>query len=94
MDHKKYEEDGSYAAQVDYDISPGYLFDAIVNAYEAAASTAVTDTFASSSSWKWGLDYLDTGLRLLGFQEVAALVKTDFSKSTSAFAEIIKERGL
>lgn len=87
MDRRKYEVDGNYAAQVDFNISPGYLLDAITSAYEAAASTAVSDTFDSSSSWKWGLDYLETGLALLGFKEVAELVKTDFSKSTQAFAE-------
>ncbi len=94
MNRKKYEDDGNYAAQVDFNVSPGYLLDSIIGAYEAAASTAVTDTFDSSNSWKWGLDYLETGLELLGFQEVAALVKTDFTKSTSVFAEELKERGL
>lgn len=92
MNQKKYEDDGNYAAQIDFNISPGYLLDAIASAYEAAASTAVTDTFNSSSSWKWGLDYLETGLALLGFREVAVLVKTDFLKSTSVFAEQLKER--
>lgn len=91
MNRKKYEHDGDYAAQVDFNISPGYLLDAIISAYQAAASAAVSDTFNSSSSWKWGLDYLETGLGLLGFNDVAALVKTDFPKSTKVFAEKIKE---
>ena len=94
MDKKKYEADGNYAAEADFNISPGYLLDAITSAYEAAVSTAVSDTFDSSSSWKWGLDYLETGLALLGFEEVAELVKTDFSKSTKAFAAKLKEYDL
>lgn len=92
MNRKKYEHDGSYAAQVDFDVSPGYLLDAITSAYQAAASAAVSDTFDSSISWKWGLDYLETGLGLLGFKDVAALVKTDFPKSTRLFAEKLKEQ--
>ena len=91
MNRKQYEHDGKYAAQVDFDVSPGYLLDVITSAYEAAASAAVTDTFESSSSWRWGLDYLETGLELLGFKDVAALVKIDFPKSTRVFAEKIKE---
>jgi len=51
-------------------------------------------TFDSSSSWKWGLDYLETGLELLGFKDVAALVKTDFPKSASVFAEGLKGNSL
>ena len=92
MNREKYEHDGSYAAQVDFDIAPGYLLDAIISAYQAAASAAVSDTFDSSISWKWGLDYLETGLGLLGFKDVAALVKTDFPKSTRLFAEKVKEQ--
>jgi len=91
MNQEKYEENGSYAAQVDFNISPRYLLDAIISAYEAAVSTAVVDAFDSSSSWKWGLDYLETGLALLGFTDIASLVKTDFSKSTKLFAEKIRE---
>ena len=94
MDRKKYEDDGNYAAQADFNISPGYLLDAIISAYEAAASTAVIDTFDSSSSWRWGLDYLETGLEILGFKNVAAMVKTDFAESKRVFGEEIKERGL
>ena len=94
MDRNKYENDGRYAAQVDFNISPGYLLDAIISAYEAAASEAVIDTLDSSSSWKWGLDYLETGLELLGFQDVAAIVKTDFPTSTKVFTEKLKDRGL
>lgn len=91
MNRKKYEHDGNYAAQFDFNISPGYLLDAITSAYQASASTAVTDTFDSSSSWKWGLDYLETGLGLLDFKDVAALVKTDFPKSARLFAEKISQ---
>lgn len=94
MNRKKYEDDGNYAAQVDFNISPGYLLDAIISAYQAAASAAVIDTFESSSSWKWGLDYLESGLELLGFKEVAAMVKTDFPESKRVFAEKLKERGI
>jgi len=91
MNQTKYEHDGTYAAQFDFNISRRYLLDTIINAYEAATSAAVIDTFDSSSSWKWGLDYLETGLELLGFQDIAALVKTDFPKSAKVFAEEIKE---
>ena len=94
MNRKKYEDDGNYAAQVDFNVSPGYLLDAITSAYEAAASEAVIDTFESSSSWQWGLDYLEKGLDLLGFQHVAAMVKTDFLESKRVFAEEVKQRGL
>lgn len=92
MNRKKYEDDGNYAAQVDFNIAPGYLLDAIISAYEAAASTVVTDNFDSSSSWKWGLDYLETGLELLGFTKVAAIVKTDFPESKRIFVEELQER--
>ena len=91
MNQKKYEHDGKYAAQVDFNLSPGYLLDAIISAYEAAASEAVTDTFESSSSWRWGIDYLETGLELLGFNDVAALVRVDFLKSTRVFTEKINQ---
>lgn len=94
MNRKKYENDGSYAAQADYNIAPGYLLDAIISAYEAAASAAVIDTFDSSSSWQWGLDYLETGLKLLDFKDVAAMVKTDFPESKRVFAEQVKQRSL
>jgi hypothetical protein len=90
MDQEKYERDGKYAAEFDFKISRGYLLDTIKSAYEAASSEAVIDTLDSSSSWKWGLDYLETGLELLGFKDVAALVKTDFPKSASVFAETLK----
>ena len=94
MDQTKYEQDGKYAAQFDFNMSRRYLLDTIMSAYEAANSAAVIDTFDSSSSWKWGLDYLETGLELLDFPDVAALVKTDFPKSAQAFAAGIKERSL
>lgn len=92
MNQTKYEQDGKYAAQFDFNISRGYLLDTIKSAYEAATEAAI-DTFESSSSWKWGLDYLETGLELLGFKDIASMVKTDFAKSASVFTEILKERG-
>jgi len=91
VDQEKYESDGKYAAEFDFKISRGYLLDTIMSAYEAATSAAVVDAFDSSSSWKWGLDYLETGLELLGFNDAAALVKTDFPKSAKVFTEELKE---
>lgn len=92
MNQRQYERDGSYAARHDYGISPKYLLDAIVQGYEAMTMAIATGQ-SNCQSRRWAIDYLETGLRLLGYTEPASCVRTDFARSATLFAQNLRSRG-
>lgn len=87
---RRYGRNGKFTAQQDFRESPSRLMEAIVEGYEAATKAIRVGTFSTSPDKKFLLDYLETGLKLLGFGDAACLVKRDFARSALILAEILQ----
>lgn len=89
---RRYRRDGKFAAQHDFQQSPSYLMGCIVKGYEATTQAIRLGQFNTCPDKKWTLDYLETGLTLLGFGNAACLVKRDFARSALILAETLQGR--
>jgi hypothetical protein len=92
MDYERYERDGGYAAEVDYEISYDYLLANVVSGFEAVTLTIARGGMGLEGHL-WEGDYLETGLRLLGFEEASLLLKEDLGKCAEVFSESLKKKG-
>lgn len=86
MDFKKYDSNGGYAAKADFKVSKQHLLDAVDSGFEAVIA-AESRGFGCSAAKQWALDYLETGLKLLGLDDASKLVKKDPQASARSFRE-------
>jgi hypothetical protein len=84
---RRYRRSGKFAAQSDFQQSPSYLMECVVEGIEATTQSIRLGQFNTCAHKKWTLDYLETGLKLLGFRDAACIVKRDFARSVLIFAE-------
>lgn len=89
---RRYKRDGKFAAQFDFRQSPSYLMQCVVEGFEASTESIMLGQFNSCAHKKWTLDYLETGLKLLGFGDAACLVKRDFARSARILSENLQGR--
>lgn len=97
MDENRYEQDGKYAAEIDFKRSYDYLLDNVVNGFEALTESIVIGTVVRDSSGivghDWSVDYLEEGLRLTGFEEASLLLRKDLAECAEVFSEGLMEKG-
>jgi hypothetical protein len=90
MDDKRFERDGKYAAKVNYGFGRDYLLDSVVELTEQL-TLGITSGTTCQDGMDWALDYLETGLNLLGVKDAAALVKTNLPEALILFAKRLKK---
>ena len=86
MSLKMYESDGKYAASHDFQISQAHLLSNVLEDYNAFAEVTERDGVCQILD-KWMLDYIETGLHLLGYSNAASLVRTNLKESAKALFE-------
>lgn len=93
MDSKRYDRSGKYAATHDFEFySRDFFLSNVVDGFKAMTAGIELDVHTKCSCHKWSLDYLETGLKLLGYVKASSLVKTNFTESASVFAECLKKQ--
>lgn len=97
MDENRYEQDGKYAAEIDFKRSYDYLLDNVVNGFEALTESIVIGTVVRDSSGivghDWSVDYLEEGLRLTGFEEASLLLRKDLAECADVFSKGLMQKG-
>jgi hypothetical protein len=96
MDEIRYEQDGKYAAEIDFKRSYNYLLDNVVRGFEALTEAIVMGTVVRDSTGivghDWSVEYLEEGLRLTGFEEASLLLRKDLAKCADVFAEGLMQK--
>lgn len=95
MDSRRYDRSGKYAATHDFETQPREcILDNVVSGIEAMTASIRLGTYNQCSSASWSLNYLETGLKLLGYTKASSLVKKNFVQAVSVFGEELKKQGI
>jgi hypothetical protein len=91
MDENRYEEDGEYAAEVDFKRSEDYLLKNVIMGFGALVQS-VGQGGSGIEGHEWEGKYIETGLKLSGYEEVALLLRKDLDKAADAFTKCLEEK--
>jgi hypothetical protein len=91
MDMNRYEEDGKYAAEIDFKRSPEYLLGNVVSGFEALTESIMRGGNPIVGHG-WEADYLEEGLKLSGFEEAFLLFRTDIAECVDVFAKGLERK--
>lgn len=95
MDLKRYDRSGKYAATHDFENQPREFFlGNVVDGFEAMTASIKLGTHNECSSTSWSLNYLETGLELLGYTKASSLVKKNFVQAVSVFTEDLRKQAV
>jgi len=82
---------GIELAHSDLEVSPTFLAKRVLDLYGKLLD-AVAEEILEHPDNPFILDYLERGLMLLGFNEIASMLKTDFLGSAFRFRETIRRK--
>ncbi len=86
----KYQQNGHYAALCDFKVSASHLTAMVLAGFEVMCFGVPMGGYLSNPQ-QWSQDYLETGLALLGFKDIAVLVGTDLPRSRWIFIERLQQ---
>lgn len=91
VDENRFEEDGEYAAEIDFKRSADFLLRNVITGFGALVQS-VRQGGIGIEGHEWEGKYIETGLKLSGCEEVALLLRKDLEKAVDAFTKFLVEK--